>query len=78
MSITAVAKFTGLHWQSVKEIETRYLANKYAKVSLGSVRRLGIDEVYLGRKFGFITEVRNIDSGAVFLLAKAKAKAAKL
>jgi hypothetical protein len=72
MSITAVAKFTGLHWQSVKEIETRYLANKYAKVSLGSVRRLGIDEVYLGRKFGFITVVRNIDSGAVLFIGKGK------
>jgi len=63
---------TGLHWQSVKEIETRYLANKYAKVSLGSVRRLGIDEVSLGRKFGFITVVRNIDSGAVLFIGKGK------
>lgn len=74
MSITAVAKFTGLHWQSVKEVETRYLAKKYAKVSLGSVRRLGIDEVYLGRKFGFITVVRNIDSGAVLFIGKGKGK----
>ena len=24
MSIAAVAKFTGLHWQSVKDIEKRY------------------------------------------------------
>ena len=72
MSITAVAKFTGLHWQSVKEIEKRYLAKKYAKVSLGSVRRLGIDEVYLGRKFGFITVVRNMDSGAVLFIGKGK------
>jgi transposase len=34
MSITAVAKFTGLHWESVKEIEKRYLTKKYAKVRL--------------------------------------------
>lgn len=72
MSITAVAKFTGLHWESVKEIEKRYLAEQYAKVSLGSVRRLGIDEVYLGRKFGFITVVRNMDSGAVLFIGKGK------
>jgi hypothetical protein len=31
MSITAVAKFTGLHWESVKEIEKRYLTKKYEK-----------------------------------------------
>lgn len=62
MSIAAVAKFTGLHWESVKEIEKRYLAKKYAKVSLGSLCRFGIDEVYLGRKFGFITVVRQSGS----------------
>ena len=72
MSITAVAKFTGLHWESVKEIEKRYLAKKYAKVSLGSVRRLGIDEVYLGRKFGFITVVRDLESGGVLFIGKGK------
>jgi transposase len=76
MSITAVAKFTGLHWESVKEIEKRYLSKKYAKVRLGSVRRLGIDEVYLGRKFGFITVVRNLGSGAVLFIGKGKGGAA--
>ena len=58
MSIHAVTQFTGLHWDTVKDIEKRYLARKYAKVSLRGVRRLGIDEVYLGRKLGFI-EVYN-------------------
>jgi len=28
--------------------------------------------VYLGRKFGFITVVRNIDSGAVLFIGKGK------
>ena len=51
MSITAVAEFTGLHWDTVKNIEKRYLSGKYAKVSLRGVRRLGIDKVYLERNF---------------------------
>jgi len=72
MSIRAVSKFTGLHWESVKNIEKRYLTKKYAKVRLGSVRRLGIDEVYLGRTFGFITVVRNLESGAVLFIGKGK------
>ena len=31
MSISAVARFTGLHWESVKEIEKTYLRKKYKK-----------------------------------------------
>ena len=72
MSIHAVAQFTGLHWDTAKNIEKTYLARKYAKVSLRGVRRLGIDEVYLGRKFGFITVVRDLESGAVVFVGKGK------
>ncbi len=50
MSITAVADLTGLHWDSVKNIEKTYLSKKYQKVSLGEVQYMGIDEVYLGIK----------------------------
>lgn len=72
MSISAVARFTGLHWDAVKEIEKRHLARKYAKVAIGSARRLGIDEVYLGKSFGFITVVRDLDSGRVLFIGKGK------
>lgn len=72
MSISAVAELTGLHWDTVKNIEKVYLAKKYARVSLRFVRRLGIDEVYLGRKFGFITVVRDLESGRVLFVGKGK------
>ena len=72
MSIHAVARFTGLHWETVKNIEKRHLSKKYAKIRLGSVRRLGIDEVYLGRAFGFITVVRDLERGAVLFIGKGK------
>ena len=72
MSISAVAELTGLHWDTVKNIEKVYLAKKYARVSLRSVRRMGIDEVYLGRKFGFITVVRDLESGTVLFVGRGK------
>ncbi len=72
MSISAVAEFTGLHWDTVKNIEKRYLAGKYAKGCFRGVRQLGIDELYLGRKFGFITVVRNLESRAVLFVGKGK------
>lgn len=72
MSIKAVAKFTGLHWDSVKNIEKAWLEKKYEKVHLNDVAYLGIDEVYLGKKMGFITVVRDMDSGAVLFIGKGK------
>ena len=72
MSISAVAELTGLHWDTVKNIEKAYLTKKYARVSLRSVRRMGIDEVYLGRKFGFITVVRDLERGTVLFVGRGK------
>ena len=72
MSISAVANWAGLHWQTVKEIEKGYLARKYARIRLGKLRYLGIDEVHLGRTFGFITVVRNLENGDVLFIGKGK------
>ncbi len=72
MSISAVAHLTGLHWDSVKQIEKEYLLKRHKKPSLAETQYLGIDEVYLGRKMGFITVVRDLDSGAVLFIGKGK------
>lgn len=72
MSIREVAHVTGLHWDSVKNIEKKYLKKKYKTVSLGGVQYLGIDEVYLGKKLGYITVVRDSESGRVLHVGKGK------
>lgn len=72
MSIRDVAHFTGLHWESVKNIEKKYLHKKYKTISLKGVEYLGIDEVHLGKKFGYITVVRDLQSGRVLYIGKGK------
>jgi len=72
MSIKAVAEHTGMHWETVKNIEKEWLKKKYRRVSLGNVEYLGIDEVYLGKTPGFITVVRDLDSGNVLFIGKGK------
>jgi len=72
MSISDVARFTGLHWETVKNIEKAWLEKRYRKIRLGEVEYLGIDEVHLGRVLGFITVVRDLDSGAVLFVGKGK------
>ena len=72
MSIKAVARFTGLHWETVKNVEKAWLEKKYRKIELREVEYLGIDEVYLGKVMGYITVVRDLDSGAVLFIGKGK------
>jgi transposase len=72
MSISDVARFTGLHWETIKNIEKAWLEKKYRKVRLGEVEYLGIDEVHLGQVLGFITVVGDLDTGAVLFVAKGK------
>lgn len=72
MSIKAVAKRTGLHWETVKNIEKKWLKKEFKKVRLNDVRYLGIDEVYLGKTLGYITIVRDLISGHVLFIGKGK------
>jgi len=72
MSISAAAQLTGLHWETVKNIEKEYLKHKYKRIRLKDTAVLGIDEVYLGLKMGFITVVRDLESGAVLHIGKGK------
>ena len=72
MSIRDVARFTGLHWDTVKDIEKAWLEKKYKKIRIKDVTILGIDEVYLGKTLGYITIVRDLESGAVLYVGKGK------
>ena len=72
MSIKDVAELSGLHWETVKNIEKKWLQKKYKRVKLKDVRYMGIDEVYLGKKLGYITIVRDLISGSVLFVGKGK------
>jgi hypothetical protein len=65
MTIADVSQFTGLSWDTVKDIDKSYLRQKYQAVSLAAVRYIAIDEVYLGRKRKFVTIVMDLEIAAV-------------
>jgi len=71
MTISAVAKYLGLHWNTVKDIEKEHLKKKYAKISLHGVTAIGIDEVYVG-KDTFLTIVRDMNAGDVLYIGDGK------
>ena len=72
MSIRDVARFTGLHWDTVKNIEKDWLEKKYSRTRLSESTILGIDEVYLGKKLGYITVVRDLESGTVLHVGRGR------
>ena len=65
MTILDVAELTGLCWDTVKEIVKERLARDYAHIRLKDLRRLAIDEIYLGRKHKYLTLVIDQESGRI-------------
>lgn len=72
MSLRDVSALTHLGWDTVKEIVKRDLAKRYAKVPLKSVRRIAIDELYLGKRAKYITLVIDLDSGQVLWVGEGR------
>lgn len=70
MSIKDVAEFFGLHWGTVKDIEKKHLEKKYRTIRLKDVEVIGIDEFHTGD--GYITIVRDLNSGAVLHVGEGK------
>jgi transposase len=69
MSLKAVAAFTRLGWDTVKNIVKSDLAKRYEKVSLKGVSSIAIDELYLGKKDKYITLVIDLKTGRVLWIA---------
>jgi len=71
MTISAVSKYMGLHWNTVKDIEKEHLKKKYSSIPLHDVTAIGIDEVYVG-KDTFMTIVRDMNRGDVLFIGEGK------
>ena len=76
MPLSNVARLAHLGWDTVKEIVKSDLARRYASIPLKGLRRLAIDELYLGKKFKFITLVIDLDTGRIVWVGRGRGKAA--
>jgi transposase len=72
MCIKAVAEHLDLHWNTVKEIEKSHLEKKYRKIDLKGVEDVGIDEVYLGKRHGYLTIVRDLSGSRVLFIGEGR------
>lgn len=72
MTMQDVSNFLGLSWDTVKAICKANLLKRFASPCLKHLKRIAIDEVYLGKRHKFITVVLDLDSGAVVHIAPGK------
>ena len=75
MTIKGVAQHLQVTWDTVKDIEKRYLERHYSRPRLKHLKQIAIDEIYVGRK-KFLTLVLDLLSGAVVFVGKGKGAAA--
>lgn len=78
MSLQDVARWAHLGWDTVKCIVKAALAQRFESVPLAGVRRIGVDENYLGKKAKYATPVVDLDSGRVLWVGKGCGKEALL
>ena len=70
MTIKDVAAHLGVSWDVIKDIQKRYLVRCFAKPKLRKLKRIGIDEICIGRGRRYVTVVLDLDSGAVVFVGE--------
>lgn len=76
MTIQDVAHHLNVSWDTIKDIQQRYLHRRFDKPKLGKLKRVAIDEIHLGSRSGYLTVVMDLNSGAVIEVAEGKQAAA--
>lgn len=66
------AEHLGVCWDTIRTIEARYLGKHFARPKLQHLRRIAIDEIYLGKKMKYLTVVMDLDSGAIVFAGRGK------
>ena len=75
ISIRALANFFHLRWHTVKDLEKRYLQQRFATIDTSTVQAAGVDEIHIGHgqaNRAYLTIVRDLESGSVIHVGDGK------
>ena len=72
LPISDVAKLLKVSWGTIKDIEKDYLKKHFDKPKLKHLKRIAIDEIYLGKKTKYLTLVMDLVTGAVVYIGDGK------
>jgi transposase len=68
MTILDVANHLGVSWDTIKDIQKRYLAKKYKRPRLKNITRIAIDEISIGKGHRYLTVVLDLKTGVVIFV----------
>jgi transposase len=72
MTILDTARHLKVSWDTIKDIQKRFLQRRYAKPRLRDLRCLGIDEICVGHGYRYLTVVLDMGKGAVVFVGNGK------
>jgi transposase len=72
MTIQDVANHLLLSWDTVKDIQARYLKRRFGKPKLDKLKQIAIDEINIGKGHRYLTVVLNLLTGAVVFVGDGK------
>lgn len=72
MTIQDVADHLGVSWNKIKEIQKKYLEQRFKKPRLKELKHLAIDEISIGHGQRYLTVVLDLESGAVVFVGQGK------
>jgi len=78
MTIQDVAHHLGVSWDTIKDIQKRYLQRHFSKPKLRQLKRIAIDEISVGKGHRYLTVVLDVVSGAVVFVGDGKGAGALL
>lgn len=72
MTIQDVARHLEVSWDTIKDIQKRYLEKRFQKPRLGKLKQMAIDEIAIGKGHRYLTVVLNLQTGAVVFVGDGK------
>ncbi len=72
MNPSDVSVFLGISWDTAADIQKRRLERKYGRPKLRKLKRIAIDEIWLGALHKYITLVLDLDTRAVVFVGDGK------
>lgn len=71
-TIQDVANHLGVGWDTIKDIQEKYLYKKYKKPKLRDLEIIAIDEISIGHGHKYLTVVLNMKTGAIVFVGDGK------
>jgi transposase len=72
MTIQDVANHLGVSWDTIKDIQKRFLQKRFSKPKLKHLKKIAIDEISIGKGHRYLTVVLDLITGVVVFVGDGK------